>query len=130
MRLKMSKLFLFTLLCFCSVSYGIDPRQLKQLTNSQNSEDSKDIALLDNEISLLYQKGPVLLYDCLSSHWVCTGEVELNRCEREKNVAILERKKQLPCAYIHKFKSKEECHARQQIFINRSIAHDFCANRP
>ena len=127
MRLKMSKLILAIFAFFSFNSFSLDRSELGAIVNEKTPENL-DVSLLDREISQLYQKGAVLLYDCRSSHWVCTGELEMNRCFREKRKAFLDKERVYPCAFIHKFKTEKECYAKQQVFVNRSIIHDFCQN--
>lgn len=89
-------------------------------------EQGYDITLYDSELSLFYERGPVLIYDCISKHWVCTGEIEQARSLNERKFSILENEDRLPCAPIKKFSSDIACIKKQIELVNLNVENRFC----
>ncbi|MEX0798992.1 MAG: hypothetical protein WD025_06090 [Bacteriovoracaceae bacterium] len=86
-----------------------------------------DFAQQDPFMSDLYQKGPYLLYDCESMHWVCAGRGEFNRCVRWRSRALKRGEANLSCAHFVPFDSRQECHKKQIEMTNTgTLERRFC----
>lgn len=82
----------------------------------------------DPQLDALYIRGPYLVYDCYSKHWVCTGELEYKRCLEQRKEAILDMKYKLPCASFEAFRKRKDCYETQQELTNTSRYERFCLN--
>lgn len=85
----------------------------------------------DNESPVLdafYIRGSYLVYDCDTKHWVCTGEIEYKRCNRQRSEAILDMDKKLPCAIFDIYQKREDCHKAQVELTNSARFERFCLN--
>jgi hypothetical protein len=112
----------------------------KELTESDISEfpepetNNMDVLLRDPMLSLKYQRGAYLVYDCISQHWVCTSKFEFNLCKDERAEAIADNNTKLPCAAFDYFedegnlKAEKVCNRYQMKLINRNEGKRFCLN--
>jgi hypothetical protein len=133
MRKKMSKFILFIIITFVLPVYGqeginvsSEQKSSPQEIAEPNKNPGVDILLLDNELSLLYSRGPYLVYDCQSRHWVCTGKNEVERCKNAREFSIVENEVNLPCAVIKVFEDEKSCQKKQQIVIDGALENRFC----
>lgn len=111
----MSKLLLFSIFTLTS-----------SIGNGQEVDANQDILLQDPNLSLKYQRGPYLVYDCFSKHWVCTAEPEWNQCKQSREYAIDERDRVMPCSTVKKFGDDQACIKYQRILVNESMQNRFC----
>lgn len=112
-------LVIFTIFVFCFST-------VMAQTNQKLSEAGEDILLQDPQLSSLYQRGPFLVYDCISKHWVCTAKPEKNRCNLARSEAIAENDEKLPCATVKAFKDHLECVKFQGFVTNSNMGNRFC----
>ena len=133
MRKKMSKFILLIFITFVLPVYGeegiddsLDQRSSPEEIEAPNKYIGVDILLLDNELSLLYSRGPYLVYDCQNRHWVCTGKNEVERCNNAREFAIGENEMRLPCAVIKVFEDEKSCQKKQQVVIDAALENRFC----
>ena len=85
----------------------------------------------DNESPVLdafYIRGSHLVYDCSTRHWVCTGELEYNRCKTQRNKAVLDLSYNLPCAAFEIYKKRKDCYEAQIELTNTARFERFCLN--
>ena len=85
----------------------------------------------DNEsptLDAFYVRGPYLVYDCTTKHWVCTGELEYNRCVVQREEAILDLTYNLPCAVFDMYHKRKDCHDAQINLTNTARFERFCLN--
>lgn len=99
-----------------------------QVNQQADDKANLDVLLDDPLLSLKYQRGSYLMYDCTDKHWVCTGKSEYNLCLERRKVGILDKNLNLPCGAFTKFKSEKECQKYQIEVINRSEGVSFCVN--
>jgi hypothetical protein len=85
-----------------------------------------DIDQQDPYMNPLYQKGQFLVYDCVSRHWVCTQELEFDRCKAQRHEALANYKNELPCAFFDKLDDMPKCHQEQQRLTNAAKYEQFC----
>lgn len=88
----------------------------------------EDISQQDPNLDAFYKRGSFLVYDCLTRHWVCTQELEYQRCQMQRKEAILDYEDELPCAYFDKFKLRKDCQKRQQELTDLAVYEQFCLN--
>ena len=89
-------------------------------------EENEDILLSDPYLSVLYQRGRHLLYNCIDKHWVCTGKAEFDSCIETRNESLKDNDTNLPCAPVRIFISEDECVAHQASIINAATENRFC----
>tara|TARA_Y100000768_G_scaffold382909_1_gene364092 strand:+ start:11861 stop:12307 length:447 start_codon:yes stop_codon:yes gene_type:complete len=111
---------IFTLLIFMQMNSSMAQ------TPSNSSDKNEDILLSDPYLSVLYQRGAYLIYNCIDGHWVCSGKAEFNSCKETRNEAIKERKVKLPCAPVRTFVSEDDCVAHQASLVNAATENRFC----
>lgn len=87
---------------------------------------NQDILLSDPYLSLLYQRGSYLIYNCYDKHWVCSGKAEYDSCLEERNFAIDENEDKLPCAPIQQFTSEKACQEYQTQLTDFNMENRFC----
>jgi hypothetical protein len=124
---KSFKVLIFLFILSSSVfaqSVGAQAVAGEQVTADENG--NLDVALEDPDLSLRYQRGSYLLYDCIEKHWVCTGSPEYNYCKKSREEAILDRSPKLPCAHVKLFKNEKSCNRTQQIITSRGDYARFC----
>ena len=95
---------------------------------SQES-DNMDVLLDDPMLSLKYQRGKYLVYDCSAKHWVCTSFIEHKVCKDEREIAKLDKNLLLPCGAFNVFVSEKECNLYQQKLTSRNSSTIFCVNK-
>lgn len=64
---------------------------------------------LKDFLSIKYEAGPALVYDCLDKHWVCTGKSEHKDCTGRRLKNIEEGRIELNCMADKVFESKYDC---------------------
>lgn len=82
----------------------------------------------DPNMDALYQRGAYLVYDCFTNHWVCTDELEYNRCKIQRKEALLDYKNSLPCAYFDQYKTRKKCQNAQTQLTNEARFEVFCTH--
>ena len=99
-------------------------------TNGQEAmgqaTEGKDFLQQDPNLSARYQRGPFLIYDCDSRHWVCAGKAERDRCQNWRQEGLAKREKRLACAFFVSFDSEKACQKKQLQMIENAGAHRFC----
>ncbi len=95
-------------------------------TSSTANENTEEFSLLDSELSLKYQRGEFLIYDCVDEHWVCSAEPEFNRCKHERDFALKERNRELPCIPVQKFISEAVCQKTQVRLVDENRYKQDC----
>jgi len=125
MRTNISKLILI-IVChlFLSVVLAADDNTAE--IPQKDIDTAQDILLLDPYLSLRYQKGPYLVYDCVDMHWVCTAKPEFEFCDKQRQQAVESGRKYLPCAPIEKYKNEIQCHRTQIVLTNIAYQNRFC----
>lgn len=93
---------------------------------SSRSDENEDILLSDPYLSVLYQRGSFLIYNCIDGHWVCSGKAEFDSCKETRSEAIKERKTKLPCAPVRAFASEDDCVAHQASLVSAATENRFC----
>lgn len=95
----------------------------------QNADDvGLDISLRDPNLSLKYQKGEYLVYDCGDKHFVCTALPEYKRCLNQLNYDLENNEIDLSCAPLKKFNTNNECIKEQKRLVHSSIYNGMCEN--
>ena len=79
-----------------------------------------------SKLNEFYERGPFLVYDCVVKHWVCTRDLEFNRCKEQKKEALLDFKAKLPCVEFSKYKTEKLCQKEQQRVTNNFFGDRFC----
>jgi hypothetical protein len=97
-----------------------------KIQGKKTSTGGMDILLQDPEMSIFYQKGGYLIYDCIEKHWVCTAKPEHERCIAVRKNSISDNDPKLPCASIKKFISHEVCIKSQKEMVDWGIRGRFC----
>ena len=97
-----------------------------KVTNIKQRNVGQDIDLTDPYMDALYQRGSLLVYDCVTKHWVCTKDLEYDRCVNNRKEAILDFKTILPCAHFDKFELRQDCKKRQQELTDVAKYEKFC----
>ena len=116
---KVSKLLLFISLVFTSITWAQD-------VDSDQIEEAEDITLRDPNLSLKYQKGAFLLYDCVDKHWVCTAKPEFLSCKESRDIAIKDQSSTRPCVPIREFSSDQACQNHQRTLVDSAMRTRFC----
>lgn len=90
--------------------------------NSFPQENTDQFDPLKGFISLKYEAGPALVYDCFDMHWVCTGKFEHGICQ-ERRVGNIERGKiELSCMADKVFETINECNRYlKQIIVRGNV---------
>lgn len=88
--------------------------------SNAEAEATVDILLMDPNLSLKYQRGKYLVYDCIDKHWVCTGEPEFDACEDTREISLRETYERLPCVPITAFNDVETCQKIQTKVTDRA----------
>ncbi|MBD67155.1 MAG: hypothetical protein CME62_18285 [Halobacteriovoraceae bacterium] len=91
-----------------------------------DEEEALDITLQDPFLSIKYQRGEYLVYDCVDKHWVCTGKPEFNNCNEARDIAQYENRNKLPCASVKGFSSEDECNKIQKRLTSSGYDVRFC----
>lgn len=124
---QISRIFLFLLLLGSPIGWSQEQIvTLDQQPDKPTDEQSQDVLLSDPYLSLLYQRGAFLIYNCHDRHWVCSGEAEYKSCLEERNYALDEKTSKLPCAPIQKFKSDKACQEYQARLTDFNMGDRFC----
>ena len=110
---------LFTLLVLLQVT-------LVQAQSEGSEEGNEDILLSDPYLSVLFQRGEYLVYNCIDQHWVCTGEAEYLSCIETRNESLKDKDTNLPCAPIRVFQSEKDCVAHQASLVSSATENRFC----
>jgi len=106
----MSKFFLLIFLSFSFQVFG----------------QIRDVLLLDGNLDEYYTRGAFLVYDCIDSHWVCTGAKQAKNCKKERKNSVENNITKLPCGNVKEFESENECELAQMKVINSNLAPRFC----
>jgi hypothetical protein len=99
-----------------------------KLTDEEASGVGLDVALTDPLLSLKYQRGKYLVYDCIDRHWVCTGKAEFDLCLEQRDVGLLDKNSRMPCGAFDYFENEKKCQKHQKKLINRGDGTRFCYN--
>lgn len=120
--------FLLSLSAFAQEqnSQIVSSGDVKSVSESKGLVSGEDIDQSDPYMDALYQKGPYLIYDCVTRHWVCTKELEYKRCLDNRKEALLDYASILPCAHFDVFNRREDCWQRQQELTNSAKYEQFC----
>jgi hypothetical protein len=123
-------IFLLTLSSFAQETQNTTPElssgNVKSVSENKGLVSGEDIDQSDPYMDALYQRGPYLVYDCVTRHWVCTKELEYKRCLDNRKEALLDYKTILPCAHFDVFNRREDCWQRQQELTNSAKYEQFC----
>ena len=92
----------------------------------QPESEGQDILLKDPYLSVLYQRGKFLIYNCLDQHWVCAGEGEFAACLLEREESIADNQRALPCAPVQEFSSEQACNKYQRDLTDFNMENRFC----
>lgn len=90
--------------------------------------DQLDVDQQKTRLSVKYTKGPILIYDCLDKHWVCTDKVEAKNCNDKRRYEELEKNENYPCAVFETFETNKQCIKKQKELIDQAIHVIFCVN--
>lgn len=96
------------------------------VTAQETSPENEDILLSDPYLSVLYQRGEYLIYNCIDGHWVCSGKAEFESCKETRNEALKDKDTKLPCAPVRVFQSEKDCVAHQASLVNANTENRFC----
>lgn len=77
-------------------------------------------------ISEKYYDGQFLIFDCSKRHWACVDIDGYKLCEKERDEARKNIKRNLACAPFKEFKTKKECEIFQQSKVNNPEGKKFC----
>lgn len=78
------------------------------------------------QISKKYYDGPYLIYNCTKGHWTCVDLDGYKACQKERDQAKTDYKRNLTCAAFKEFPSKKECEVYQQSKVNNPDGKKFC----
>lgn len=92
----------------------------------KGGNENEDILLSDPYLSVLYQRGSYMIYNCIDGHWVCSGKAEYEACRETRNIALKENQTKLPCAPIRKFTSEKACNQHQSSLVDAATRNRFC----
>lgn len=79
-------------------------------------------------ISVKYNAGPALVYDCLDRHWVCTGATEHQACQEKKAANIDIGRHELDCVPAKVFETKRDCYVLARQLVVRGNVPSACLN--
>lgn len=100
--------------------------EVRSVRENTGVEAGVDIDQQDPNLDALYKRGPYLVYDCNTRHWVCTRELEYNRCRIQRKEALLDFEDVLPCATFDIFDKRQDCWQRQQELTDVAKYEQFC----
>lgn len=89
-------------------------------------EQSVDVQLTDPYLSIKYQRGPYMIYDCFAGHWVCTGKPEFKNCRDIRAIRESDGDANLGCAVIKEFDNEKQCNLVQKRLTSRGYENRFC----
>jgi hypothetical protein len=113
-------------LLFLSISFAF--AQNSSVGTDEVPSENLDVSLTDPILSLKYQRGKYLVYDCLEKHWVCTGKSEFDLCLEQREVGLLDKNSRMPCGAFDFFKTELNCQKHQTLLTNRGEGTRFCYN--
>lgn len=128
---RMLKIFMLLLFFSFSIQAQESKDKANQATNTEQKRDKSkdDITLSDPDLSIKYQRGRFLLYDCEDKHWVCTKKLEFDRCGEKRKYVDFVKEQLYPCAPIKAFASEAECVKRQRKFIQKNHSVRSCLSK-
>lgn len=85
-----------------------------------------DFEMKNDNISEKYLAGAFLIYDCEEKHWVCVLQEDYKVCESNREKAVKNKERQLPCAPIGEFPTKRSCFQRELYLAGQAHGHRFC----
>lgn len=83
-------------------------------------------AVLEPMISEDYKQGEYLIYDCKGHYFACVNDFSFELCRERRDDAILNKRDNLPCAPLKKFKTQKECFKNQYQQIHNPKDKMFC----
>ena len=116
----------FVLIFWISCSVYSQEKEVRSVKEKEGLEVGVDIDQQDPNMDALYKKGPYLVYDCRTRHWVCTKELEYKRCQRQRKESLLDYDDKLPCATFDIFDKRQDCWKRQQELTDVGKYEQFC----
>lgn len=125
----MYKMILLLGLLLAQISWGQETSPPPSAAGNNQAEESQDILLQDPNLSLKYQRGKYLVYDCIDKHWVCTGEPEFDNCIDGREIAISENYERLPCVPIMQFDEVKACQKVQTRLTDRAFTMRDCLSK-
>lgn len=78
------------------------------------------------QISQKYYDGPFLIYDCEKSHWACVDKDGKVDCDKARDFAKINFRKNLACVVFKEFKSRKDCELFQQKKVNNPGGKEYC----
>lgn len=125
---------IFILCLFMGVhfSYGQQEQESEGQQTSQVNEEPHvnidDFFRYANEprISLEYNRGEHLIYDCKKQSFICVNKQSYERCSENRVKAREEKKRNLLCAPLLVLKDQKECFAFQITNIERARIKTYC----
>lgn len=117
---------LFILILIISATVHGQSAQIRRTKTNTDLEVGVDIDQQDQNMDAFYKKGPYLVYDCRTRHWVCTQELEYKRCQEQRKNALLDYEDILPCASFDIFNKRQDCWTKQQELTNVGKFEQFC----
>lgn len=89
--------------------------------NKETAEDKS------RNLSLVYNQGPNLIYDCVRQFWACVDVESYRYCKNNREKAKSLEKERFPCAIIFQFEKLDECFEKQQKMVDANIDKVFCS---
>ena len=124
---------IFMLLLFLSFSIQAQESKnkadLATKTEQKRDKSKDDITLSDPDLSIKYQRGRFLMYDCEDKHWVCTQKLEFDRCSEKRKYVDFIKGQLYPCAPVKPFASEAECVKRQRKFTEKNHSVRSCLSK-
>jgi hypothetical protein len=85
-----------------------------------------DFVMSQDNISEKYFAGAFLIYDCEEKHFVCVLPEDYKTCEDQREKAIKNKEKYLPCAPLGEFPTKRSCFQRDLYLVGLAHGNRFC----
>jgi hypothetical protein len=80
------------------------------------------------KISLIYNRGEHLIYDCSGRFFACVNDVSFDLCQTNRETALAKRVSYLPCAPLRRYPEQADCFAQQYQQIDEPKHKAFCYN--
>lgn len=77
-------------------------------------------------ISLEYNRGEYLIYDCKKQSFICVNKESFEACGENRVLAKEEKKHNLACAPLLSFKTQKACFEKQITNIERARIKTYC----
>ena len=93
---------------------------------AQDNKMSAGYDPIQDNISVKYEAGQFLIYNCIDKHWVCVLETHFTDCEKERLEDIDNKVMDLRCAPIGAFPTKKSCFQQQLFMLSQNFSTRFC----